>query len=212
MHLYVQSSVQFDIQGQQVILRQETHYPWDEPVTLTFELEQPTAFTLRLRIPGWCSGATLFVNNEPIDIPVISQNGYVKLERTWKYSDIISLRLPMPVVRMYAHPDIVSDDGLVALQRGPLVYCFEDVDNDVPLHRLFLPRTSPVSAFFDSNLFEGIMKLNADAMALDISGWENSLYRSQGPAMYPTKLTAIPYYLWSNRGTSTMRVWMHEQM
>lgn len=212
VHLYVQSAVQLNIQGQQVILRQETRYPWDEHVTLTLELEKPAQFAIRLRIPEWCSEATLFVNNEPINIPAMSENGYIRLERTWKHSDIIFLRLPMPVVRMYAHPDISANDGLVALQRGPLVYCFESVDNDIPLHRAFLPRTSPVSASFDPKLFGGIITLTADAMVLDASGWENSLYRPQSPAMYPAKLTAIPYYLWCNRGTSAMRVWMHEQM
>jgi len=212
VHLYVQSSVQLHIQSQQVILRQETHYPWDEHVKLTLELPTPTPFTIRLRIPGWCSEATLFVNNEPIDIPAISENGYVKLERTWKHSDTISLRLPMPVVRMYAHPDISADGGLVALQRGPLVYCFESTDNDIPLHRLVLPRTSHLSASFDPSLFGGVITVTADAMALDASGWDNGLYRSHSPAMYSAKLTAIPYYLWCNRGASAMRVWMHEQM
>ena len=212
VHLYIQSSVQLNIQGQEVILRQETQYPWGEHVALTLELEQPTAFAIRLRIPGWCSEATLFVNNEPIDIAATTENGYVKLERIWKQSDTISLRLPMPVTRMYAHPDIAADDGLVALQRGPLIYCFESVDNDIPLHRLFLPRTSPVSTSFDANLFGGVMTVTADAMALDTSEWENSLYRPQSPAMYPVKLTAIPYYLWCNRGTSAMRVWMYEMM
>ncbi len=118
----------------------------------------------------------------------------------------------MPVARMYAHPDILADDGLVALQRGPLVYCFESTDNDIPLHRLFLPRSSPISDAFDPNLFGGVVTLTTEASALDTSAWENGLYRPQSPAIYPTKLTAIPYYLWCNRGTSAMRIWMHEQM
>ncbi len=84
VHLYVQSTVQLHIHGQQVTLRQETRYPWDEHVKLTLELEQPTSFAIRLRIPGWCSEPTLFVNNEPVDITAMSENGYVRLERTWK--------------------------------------------------------------------------------------------------------------------------------
>ena len=211
VHLYVRSSVQLYIQGQQVILRQETQYPWDEHVALTLELEQPTPFAVRLRIPGWCSEATLLVNNELIDIQAMSEMGYVKLERTWKHSDIISLRLPMPVVRMYAHPDIQADGNLVTLQRGPLVYCLDSADNAIPLHRLFLPRTSHVSSSFDRSLFGGIITVTADAMALDTFGWDNGLYRPQSPATYPAKLTAIPYYLWCNRGISAMRVWIHEQ-
>src|SRR5207247_10068267 len=148
------------------ILRQETQYPWDEHVALTLELEQPTQFAIRLRIPGWCSEATLFVNNELIDILALSEMGYVKLERTWKYSDIISLRLPMPVVRMYAHPDIQADGNLVALQQGPLVYCLDSADNAIPLHRLCLPRTSHVCSSFARSLFGCIVTVIEDEMVL----------------------------------------------
>jgi len=210
IHLYVQGTAHVHIQGQQVVLRQETHYPWDGHVTLTVALGQSATFALRLRIPGWCSKATLSVNNEPIDIQAMSENGYVKLERTWKHADTISLHLPMPVVRMYAYPDIEADSGLVALQRGPIVYCLESVDNDIPLHKFVLPRTSSLQTDFESNVFEGVVTVAADALALDTSSWGNTLYRAESPEMYPARLKAIPYYLWSNRGISAMRVWMRE--
>jgi len=210
IHLYVQGAAHIHIQGQQVVLRQETHYPWDGHVTLTVALGQSATFALRLRIPGWCSKATIAVNNEPIDIQAMSENGYVKLERAWKHADTISLHLPMPVVRMYAYPDIEADSGLVALQRGPIVYCLESVDNDIPLHKFVLPRTSSLQADFESNVFEGVVTVAADALALDTSSWGNTLYRAESPEMYPARLKAIPYYLWSNRGISAMRVWMRE--
>ena len=208
IHLYVQSAAHVHIQGQQLILRQETLYPWDGQVTLTVALAQPATFALRLRIPGWCSQATLSLNNEPIDIQPMSERGYVKLERTWQHADTISLHLPMPAVRMYAHPDIEADSGLVALQRGPIVYCLESVDNAIPLHKIILPRTSSLQADFERNVFDGVVTVAADALALDTSGWEHTLYRTESPEMYPARLKAIPYYLWSNRGISAMRVWM----
>ena len=211
VHLYVQGAAQLHIQGQEVILKQETVYPWNEQVTLTVEVEEPTTFTLRLRLPGWCAEATLKVNGEPLDVHTVSENGYARIEREWRHSDHISLQFPMPLVRMYASPEIAADVGLVALQRGPLVYCLESIDNNVPLHRLALPRASELQSHYDQELFGGTVVIGADAIALDTSGWNNMLYRPRPAEGYPATLTAIPYYLWCNRGAATMRVWMHEQ-
>jgi DUF1680 family protein len=211
VHLYVQGTVQLNIQGQTVTLRQQTQYPWSGQVMFSVELEEPKAFALRLRIPGWSSEATLLVNGEPIDVRALSKDGYAKIERMWKHSDQVSLQLPMPLVRIYAYPEITSDVGLVALQRGPIVYCLESTDNEVPPHRLVLPRTSGVQVRDNEDTFGGAVTLVADAMALDTSSWGNLLYRIEPPETYPTTLKAIPYYLWCNRGASTMRIWIHEE-
>lgn len=210
VHLYVQGTVQLNMQGQTVILRQQTQYPWNGQVTFSVELEKPTAFALRLRIPGWSSEATLLLNGEPFDVQALSKDGYAKIERMWKNSDQVSLQLPMPPVRMYAFPEITSDIGLVALQRGPIVYCLESTDNEVSPHQLVLPRTASVQVHQNEDVFEGTATLVADALALDTSSWDSLLYRATPPEIYPTTLKAIPYYLWCNRGASTMRVWIHE--
>ena len=211
VHLYVQGTAQLQIQGQTVTLRQQTQYPWHGHITFTIELEEPTAFALRLRIPTWCSEATLLVNGEPTNIYALSKNGYATLERVWKHSDQVSLQLSMPPLRMYAYPEITPDIGLVALQRGPVVYCLESTDNEVPLHRLLLPRMSSVQVYNDEDIFGGTVTLIADAIALDTSGWDKLLYRTAPPEAHCNTLKAIPYYLWCNRGASTMRVWIHEE-
>jgi DUF1680 family protein len=210
VHLYVQGTVHLTLQGQPILLRQETNYPWGEHVALTLEVKEPTAFALRLRLPGWCSGAALKVNGEHLDHIGMSENGYVTIERVWKQNDQISLHFPMPFVRLYASPEITADVGLVALQRGPLIYCVESVDHDGPLHRLALPRTAEIHAF-DGNIFDGVVTAVANALALDLTDWDDLLYRRQPPKMYLTTLKAIPYYLWCNRGASTMQVWIHEK-
>ena len=56
-------------------------------------------------------------------------NGYIRIERTWQSGDQVELTLPMPVERIEAHPSVRQDAGRVALQRGPVVYCLEEVDN-----------------------------------------------------------------------------------
>ncbi|WP_373324625.1 hypothetical protein [Reticulibacter mediterranei] len=208
-------TVRTEIQGQQVVLRQETAYPWDGRVNLTVELEEPVEFALRLRIPGWSSGATLTVNGERFDLNELSEHGYAKIERVWRNADHLTLFFPLPLVRMYASPEIAADIGLVALQRGPLVYCLESIDNAVPLHRLVLPRTADIRAIDESDGqagLDGVVTGIADALAVGRTDWEGTmLYRPQPPEMQPATLKAIPYCLWGNRGVTTMRVWLHEQ-
>ena len=99
----------------------------------------------------------------------------------------------MPAQRIYAHPAVRMDVGRVALKRGPLVYCVEEVDNaGGPVQRLKLPRQSTVKPERRSDLFGGIVTLTADAMRLQDNGWQNTLYRSDPPAETSTTLTALP--------------------
>jgi len=215
VHLYVQGSVRLTMQGKAVLLRQETEYPWGEDVTLRLEVEEPMEFALRLRLPGWCSGATLMVNGEHLDQQTEGEDGYVKIERVWRDGDQVALHFPMDFTRLYAYPEIAADVGLVALQRGPLVYCLESMDHEVPLHRLVLPRKAEVEEARvndERDAFVGVITAVAEAVALDIEDWDDGLYRRQPPQMQSTRLKAIPYYLWCNRGASTMRVWIHEMV
>jgi DUF1680 family protein len=106
---------------------------------------------------------------------------------------------------------VSMDVGRVALKRGPLVYCVEETDNPGgPVQRLKLPRQSTVKPERRADLFGGIVTLTADATRLQENGWQNTLYRSDPPAETPTTLTALPYYLWANRGAGSMLVWVPE--
>ena len=101
--------------------------------------------------------------------------------------------------------------GRVALKRGPLVYCIEEADNPGgPVQRLKLPRHAAVKAERRADLFGGIVALTVEATRLQETGWQNALYRSDPPAETPATLTALPYYLWANRGAGSMLVWVSE--
>ena len=208
VHLYIQGSATFQIAGQNVRLRQQTRYPWEGSVMLQLDMEQPATFGLRLRIPGWCHSAKLSVNGEPIELASRMECGYVKLERLWHPSDRVQLDLDMPVEQVYAHPDVRQDSGQIALQRGPLVYCLEAADHSVPLQRIVMPREATLSSHFEADLLGGVTVITGEGLAADTTGWENALYRKQGPDLKPCALTAIPYYAWDNRQPGQMRVWL----
>jgi DUF1680 family protein len=116
----------------------------------------------------------------------------------------------MPLVRLYAHPGVIMDAGRVALKRGPLVYCVEEADNPGGrVQRLRLPRSATLKTSTRADLFDGVVTLTAEALAIEEADW-SSLYRTTPPAEAPATLTALPYYLWANRGQGSMVVWVPE--
>jgi DUF1680 family protein len=122
----------------------------------------------------------------------------------------VTLDLPMPAVRLYANPGVLPDAGRVALKRGPLVYCVEEADNPGGrVQRFRLPRKSELKASTRADLFDGIVTLSAEAVAVDEAEFA-PLYRTAPPRQQPATLTALPYYLWANRGQGSMLVWVPE--
>ena len=111
--------------------------------------------------------ATVHLNGVPVKRRGILDRGYLRLQQTWRSGDRLELVLPMPVERVTAHPAVSVNTDCVALQRGPIVYCLEQVDNDASLHTLILPRAAPVSASYDADCLGGVTKLYADGLAND---------------------------------------------
>ncbi|NPV06893.1 MAG: glycoside hydrolase family 127 protein [Anaerolineae bacterium] len=210
VHLYVGGRAAVSLAGNQVALTQETGYPWREQVRLTVEPERETEFTLALRLPGWCREPELTVNGEAIPVHEVTQDGYAYLRRKWKAGDVVELMLPMPVERVYAHPEVRDDAGRVALQRGPLVYCLEQVDNGPNLEDIRLPRSSELRAHWEPDLLGGVMIVRGEGTRRGRSGWDGRLYRSAPPAEVPVEVVAVPYYAWANREPGDMLVWMRE--
>ncbi|HEY9723789.1 MAG TPA: hypothetical protein V6D47_17390, partial [Oscillatoriaceae cyanobacterium] len=149
------------------------------------------------------------VNGEAVAVADNMRRGYLDIRRRWKPGDTISLELPMPVERVYANPEVRTDVGRVALKRGPLVYCAEQVDNAVAVPRLRLPRGAAVSAATRRDLFDGIVTLVAEGSAV-AGDWRDDLYRTSPPEIAPATWTAVPYFLWNNRAPGAMAVWIPE--
>jgi DUF1680 family protein len=135
--------------------------------------------------------------------------GYVTLEREWQPGEIIELDLPMPVRWVEANKRVQADRGKIALQRGPLVYCVEWLDNpDERLRDLRLPDPGFNSSSLESLRAESVPDLLGGVVVI------------RGRALYPPRpgsrpsyiesdFAAIPYYAWANRGPGEMAVWLH---
>jgi len=206
VHLYIAGRADLEVGDQRVVLEQKTRYPWDGSVKLTVQPATPAVFAMALRIPGWCRGATIKVNGR--SVPVKTTKGYARISRCWRKGDRVELTLPMPVERIEANPKVRQDAGCVALQRGPVVYCLEEVDNGKGLNDLVLPRAARFTSKFDPRLLGGVAVITGTARRRDPSSWTDELYRPAGSRFKTVSIKAVPYAVWANRKPGEMIVWM----
>lgn len=153
-----------------------TGYPWDGRITVT--AVRPGTWTLSLRIPAWCSGATLD------GAPVAAEAGWLRVRRDWQRGETVVLDLPMEPRLTRPDPRVDAVRGCVAIERGPLVYCLESADQTRRLDAVALDRDTPLRAEHRPELLCGVTVVTAG------------------------ELTAVPYAVWANRGAGAMRVWI----
>jgi DUF1680 family protein len=209
VNLYIASTAKATIKAGAVKLIQKTEYPWSGEVAITVEPEKAGEFAMNLRIPQWwCRELAITVAGQPWPNPQI-ENGYVRVRREWKRGDTIELSLPMPVERMHAHPQVVADAGRVALQRGPIVYCLEAVDNGGRVGNLVLPRSAKLTTDKKPNLLGGTVVVKTKGLSVEPVSWEGNLYQPL-PAGQPIEITAVPYCVWDHRDAGEMTVWIPE--
>lgn len=212
-HLYGESTAKFTVDGVGVKIKQETKYPWDGKIVFTILPQaKKKKFNVNLRIPGWCKNPQVFLKSQRYPVKNNSSKGYVTVTREWKPGDTITLDLPMPVERVYAHPEVRQLNGLVALMRGPIVYCFETEDNgENTLTRLAIPRDAKITTQWKPSWMNGVIALRGHASLITDTYWkEGELYSTETPNTRLTNFLAVPYAVWDNRTPASMRVWMRE--
>jgi len=208
VHLYGGAKTTLPVAGGKVTLTETSNYPWSGDITLAIDPEGTRDFTLSLRIPAWAKGASATVNGKPV--PMTVERGYLKITRGWSRDDTVALTLPMAPERIYAHPDVRQDVGRVALRRGPLVYCVEQQDIAGPVVRARLPADVALTDEWRGDLLGGVTVITAPGRMVDITSWGTGLYHTKPAADAPSPLTAVPYYIWCNRGANPMQVWLKE--
>ena len=204
VNLYVAGTTTLDVGGQSVTVEQQTGYPYSGEICLTLSSGD---YGLCLRLPEWADRYELSLNGEPVRASFAQ--GFLRLDRTWKDGDAVSLSLEMKPRRVYANPDVSADIGKVAIQRGPIIYCAEEADNGPGLHRLRVPQNAAL-------VEESRHDLAPDAVGIVLEGgrtsgeWAGLYQMDQRPLALPHRIRLIPYYLWANRSVGEMRVWLTE--
>lgn len=217
VNLFIGSKTTIPVQQTPVTVTQTTGYPWQGDVTLRIEPQQPMAFSLRVRIPGWAQNQPVpsdlyqYTDSKIFSVmlmvngrrePYSMDSGYAVIQREWQPGDIVSMQLPMPVHRVNAHPAVKENQGRVALERGPLVYCVEWPDYEESVFNLLLPQSTAIKAHFRDDLLQGINVLTGTALAFRQDQNPKAIRQMKMP------FQAIPYYAWAHRGRGEMSVWL----
>ena len=185
VNLYIGNTGQIRIGETDILLTQETDYPWDGSVKLTISTSQPLEKEIRLRIPNWCKTYDLSINGKRINVS--EEKGYAVI-KDWKSQDVIALDMDMPVEIVAADPHVKENFGKRAIQRGPLVNCMEEIDNPVYFDQIQLSPSTTFQTAFVSDILNGIKTIKTNGRA--------------------QSATFIPYYAWDNRKAGKMRVWI----
>ncbi len=211
IHLYGSGRLDASLPGgAPITLSQQTDYPWDGKITIRLEKTPPVETALRLRIPGWVSGASIKINGQRFTQEV-SPGSYCELRRRWSAGDTVELDLPMPVALMESHPLVEENRNHLAVMRGPLVYCLEEKDlpPGIAIEDVRLVRAAKWTVRREPTLLRGVTVLETQAKRLSQAKRVDALYRrAADDSAEPVSLRLIPYYAWSNRGEGQMTVWL----
>jgi hypothetical protein len=218
VNLYVSSEADLVVNGAKVHISQTTDYPWDGRVQFQITADRAVRFPLKVRVPGWL-GTSVFASDlytyvtpstEQATVGVLDLAETAKAPGWYSPEDIpISaaaaaehravralVRLPMPVRRIVANPGVKDDAGKAAIQRGPVLYVLEGVDNGGKVLDLSVPMTTTFASAFKADLLGGVTVLTATLPAV-----------GDTPAR---TITAVPYFAWANRGRGEMVTWIRQ--
>jgi len=203
---FVGSDLETTVDGHEVTLSQSSSLPWEGRVTL--DVDADGAVPVNVRVPSWATDVAVTVDGEAVESDVTTgEAAFVTLERDWDDTRV-ELEFEQTVEFVRAHPAVEADSGRVAVERGPLVYCTEAVDNDRSLHQYAVDTDGDVDVAHDPDLLEGVTTIEVDAAVPELDGWTGSLYRPDDEFdVESADAELVPYYAWDNREAGSMTVW-----
>ena len=199
VNLFAGSRAELETTSNRLVVTQTTSYPWEGEVEIALKPERVAEFTVYLRIPGWARNEPLpgglysYANEQAGEVsvevngeavPLRIEKGFAPIRRAWRADDVIRVRLPLSPRLVRSRPEVAENAGRLAIERGPLVYCVEGVDNGGSIDEVRLGENAGLTASRRDDLLGGI----------DVIEWDG--------------FNAVPYYAWSNRGVGPMAVWL----
>lgn len=227
VNLFAASTATMAVGGRDVTLTQETAYPWNGDITIRIDRNRGKEFTMKVRIPGWVRGQvvpgdlysyddgatpkySVTVNGTEVR-DALTSDGYMSISRRWKRGDVIRINLDMLPRVVKANAKVADDRGKIAVERGPLVYCAEQADNDgFNSHHVLLsrhPKFSVAEGYEIMNTESDGRPFSVTAITVD-NAQEASIDADGTLRAKDVRLTLIPYYAWNHRGAGRMDVWM----
>jgi DUF1680 family protein len=221
VNLFISGTGNLMVNNKALKITQQNNYPWDGALSFTIDPASALEMSLRVRIPGWAQNQAIpsdlytfqqpsaqkieiKVNGKSVDYQMIK--GYAVISKKWKKNDQVELTLPMDVQRVIANTSVPDDNGKVALQRGPIMYCAEWKDNNGKTSNIIVTKATTFTTAYEPSLLNGVMVLKADVKTVNVNEAVQTITTEN------KTMTAIPYYSWANRGKGEMTVWFPEQV
>ena len=214
VNLYGASELNWHLEdGTPLKVAQATNYPWSGEVRMTVDPAKAADFTVFLRWPAWASTFDVSVNGQPVSLGTAEKGSFIGLTRSWNRGDVVTVTMPMQTVPMAANPKVSDSYGKIALQRGPLVYALEQIDqNGITLGDLFVKPFSPSTFEVRKDLLGGVITLKIPGNFTEKSNVDEPLYAPFAVANNrPRKaatLTFVPFFAVGNREPNPMEVWV----
>lgn len=208
INLFISNIMETTINGAAFRLKLSGDFPWENKVSLEIQGDRKTEATFALRIPSYAKNFTVSRGGENIEFEV--KNSYAIIKGEFE-KDVISICFDAPAKFVRANPKVRADTGKVALMKGPLVYCLEEVDNGENLSSVVVDRNQCIKVDYKEELFGGSQVLKLSGRRITQEGWnDKQLYDEIQPVLKETEITAVPYCYWGNRKTGEMTVWIKE--
>ena len=225
VNLFAANKATIQVDGKNVTLEQTTAYPWDGDIAIRVIQNKAKTFRMLVRIPGWVqnqvvpsdlyhfdndvvSGYHVTVNGQPVSGEL--EKGYLTINRSWKKGDVVRIHFDMPVRTVAANQRVSDDQGSVAVERGPLVYCAEWADNvGINPHHLLIPNKPQ----FDIQPAYSIVNTEGNGKPFSVTAittmaQEINVNADGRLSVRDANICLIPYYAWNHRGAGRMDVWL----
>ena len=221
VNLFLSNTSTLSVGGKTLTLTQRTDYPWDGETVLTIDKNSVGEFNLKIRVPGWLRnkpvpgdlyqytdnkrlGYSFIVNGVTVPL-LVGDDGYVDIERRWKKGDKVVICFDMEPRTVRANNKVETDRGMIAVERGPIVYCAEHPDNQFDIFSALVNQEPTLRLGKKEIAGTTLTTLVTDAQTLDFDKQGKLTVKDQ-------TLTLIPYYAWCHRGSGKMRVWLPQDL
>jgi DUF1680 family protein len=208
IHLYIGGTVEKNVNGKTAQINLHSDLPWNGEVGIKIQ-GTGDVFTLAIRIPMWGNEYELIgAENAKRE----ERKGYLYLTKRWEKDEEVKLHVPMKIRRLEANPLVRETIGKIAIMRGPIVYCMEEVDNGKNLH-LFCVNSNGTGETVERKIAGTTMT------CIQMDGFRQIISQEEEATLYhetweeqkeAVKLSFVPYYAWANRGENEMQVWVRK--
>lgn len=205
INLFVSGEAEVNTGNGELRIKAETKFPWKMKAAYTINHSSNEIVKIKARIPEYAQDYKILCDGKEIDYKEDKGFAEIDVQNSAKIEVVFDAEAKF----VRANPQVREDAGKVAITRGPLVYCLEEVDNGANLSVISVDTEQNLTCEQDEK-YNGYVVIKAHGKRLCEEQWNEGLYGIQKLQKKDVELTAVPYFYWNNRGMGEMEVWIRE--